>query len=46
MPLVRYGDEAQAPKIVRDIFEALRKSQGKLQNSRRVLGHNPDLARA
>lgn len=46
VPLVRYVDEARAPKIVRDIFEALRKSQGKVQNSRRVLAHNPDVLRA
>ena len=46
MPLVRYVDEAQAPKIVQDIFEALRKSQGKVPNSRRVLAHNPDVLRA
>lgn len=46
MPLVSYVDEAQAPQIVRDIFEALRKSQGKVSNNRRAIAHNPDVLRA
>lgn len=46
VPLVDYVDEAEAPRVVRDIFDALRKNQGKLPNSRRVMAHNPDVLRA
>ncbi|HUX85487.1 MAG TPA: carboxymuconolactone decarboxylase family protein [Chloroflexota bacterium] len=46
MAFVRYADEDQAPSIVRTIFEALRKQRGQVQNSQRVLAHNPEVLRA
>jgi hypothetical protein len=46
VPLVDYVDEAEAPRVVRDIFDAVRKNQGKLPNSRSVMAHNPDILRA